>query len=101
MRFRASCSVPANCSAISTCYERLRYRERAVATTASSRRPVWITLAIALLIHVALLSFQINHRINTDFIRSAILDSLTPVEKLVDRISSSVYGVWDGYFALV
>ena len=29
------------------------------------------------------------------------MDSLTPVEKLVDRISNSLYGVWDGYFVLV
>ncbi len=72
-----------------------------MATTDSSRRPIRIALASALLIHTALLSFQINHRINTDFIRGAIMDSLTPVEKLVDRVSDSAYNVWAGYFALV
>ena len=78
----------------------MRYREGAAAT-ADSKKRVGITLAAALLIHSLLLSFQIDHRIDTGFIRAAIMDTLTPVEKLVDQVSNSVSTVWRGYFVLV
>jgi rod shape-determining protein MreC len=77
----------------------LRYRESAA--TADSKKRVWITLATALLIHSLLLSFQFDHRIDTEFVRAAIMDTLTPVEKLVDQVSNSVSAVWRGYIALV
>ena len=66
-----------------------------------SKKPVWIVLAIALVIHAGLISLQGRHRINTSFIRAAILDSLAPMEKLVDRSSFGVRSVWDRYIALI
>ena len=66
-----------------------------------SKKPVWIVLAIALVIHVGLISLQGRHRINTGFIRASILDSLAPMEKLVDRSSLGVRSVWERYIALI
>ncbi|PYS54853.1 MAG: rod shape-determining protein MreC [Acidobacteria bacterium] len=67
----------------------------------TSKRPVWIALAVALVLHTGLISFQAGRRIDTSFIRVWILDSLAPVEKLVDRTLYSMAHLWDNYFALV
>src|SRR5437762_2466235 len=58
----------------------------------ASKRPVWIVLTVALLIHISLISLQGQgrRRIDTSFVRVWILDSLAPMEKLADR---SLYGV--------
>jgi rod shape-determining protein MreC len=66
-----------------------------------SKKPVWMVLAVALVIHTGLISLQGRRRIDTSFIRIWILDSLAPMEKLVDRSSHSVVSVWDGYVWLV
>ena len=66
-----------------------------------SKKPVWIVLAIALVIHIGLISLQGRHRIDTSFIRASILDSLAPMEKLVDRSSLGIRSVWDRYIALI
>jgi rod shape-determining protein MreC len=66
-----------------------------------SKKPVWIVLTIALVIHTGLISLQGRRRLDTSFIRMWILDTLGPMEKLVDRSSFSVRYVWDRYFALI
>jgi rod shape-determining protein MreC len=66
-----------------------------------SKKPVWIVLTIALVVHTGLISLQGRHHLDTSFIRMWILDTLAPMEKLVDRSSFSVRYVWDRYVALV
>jgi len=67
----------------------------------ASKKPVWITVASVLLFHVLLLSVQVNHRFNTSFVRVWLLDSIAPLEKLVDMTVNGVGNVWHGYFGLV
>jgi rod shape-determining protein MreC len=67
----------------------------------ASKKPVWVTLVIALMIHTGLISLQGRHRLDVSFVRSWILDTLTPIEKLADRSSFGVRGVWDRYIALI
>jgi rod shape-determining protein MreC len=67
----------------------------------ASKKPIWIALAVALAIHTGLISIQARRRINTGFVRVWILDSLAPVEKLVDRSTYGLRYVWDGYVALI
>jgi rod shape-determining protein MreC len=71
---------------------------RAVVT---SKRPIWITLTVALILHAALISVQTGRRIDTSFIRTGILEILAPAEKLVDRAIYSVGYIWHNYFALI
>jgi rod shape-determining protein MreC len=66
-----------------------------------SKKPVWIVLTIALVVHTGLISLQGRHRLDTSFIRMWILDTLAPMEKLVDRSSFSIRYVWDRYVALI
>ena len=68
---------------------------------AASKKPTWIALAIALVIQTGLISIQGRRRINTGFVRVWILDSLAPMEKLVDRSTYGILYVWDGYIALI
>jgi len=70
-------------------------------TKVASKKPAWITLGVALFVHSLLLSLQTNHRIDTSFLRSAILDSLAPLERVVDRTLHATVSVWDRYFALI
>src|ERR1700741_65658 len=67
----------------------------------ASKKPTWIALAIALVIQTGLISIQARRRINTNFVRVWILDSLAPVEKLVDRSTHGLVYVWDSYIALI
>jgi rod shape-determining protein MreC len=67
----------------------------------ASKKPVWIVLAAALAIHTGLISLQARHRLNTGFVRVWVLDSLAPMEKLVDRSSFGVHYVWSHYFELI
>jgi len=67
----------------------------------ASNKPIWIALAIALVIQTGLISIQARRRIDTSFVRVWILDSLAPVEKLVDRGTYGFRYVWDGYIALI
>src|SRR5215831_9901035 len=66
-----------------------------------SKKPVWIVLTIALVVHTGLISLQGRHRLDTSFVRVWILDSLAPMEKLVDRSSFSVHYVWSHYIELI
>jgi rod shape-determining protein MreC len=68
---------------------------------ATSKRPIWVALTIALVIQTGLISIQGRRRIDTSFVRVWIVDSLAPVEKLVDRSTYGLHYVWDGYIALI
>jgi len=68
---------------------------------AASKKPAWIALGIALVIQTGLISIQARRRIDTGFVRVWVLDSLAPVEKLVDRSIYAVRSVWGGYIALI
>jgi rod shape-determining protein MreC len=69
--------------------------------TTTSKRPVWLTLGVALFINTILISAQTSHRIDTSAFRTWILDSLAPLEKLVDRTLHGTGSIWDRYFALI
>jgi rod shape-determining protein MreC len=69
--------------------------------TLPSKKPAWIALAILLAFHTLLLSIQTNKRFDTSFVRVWLLDSLGPVEKVVDLGAGGIEKVWGGYFALV
>jgi len=68
---------------------------------AASRKPIWITLCVALALQTLLISYQANRRTDTAFVRVWLLDSLAPAEKLVDMTLYSVVNVWQRYFALI
>ena len=70
-------------------------------TVIASKRPAWIALAVALVFHTLLLSIQTNKRIDTSFVRVALLDSLGPMEKLVDLSVEGVENIWSGYIGLI
>jgi len=55
----------------------------------ASNKPTWIALGIALALQTGLISFQARRRIDASFVRMWILDSLAPMEKLVDRSTYS------------
>src|SRR5438067_502203 len=69
--------------------------------TIANKKPVWITLTAALLAHSLLISVQTTHRVDTAFVRVWILDSLAPLEKLVDRTLHGTGSIWERYFALL
>src|SRR5437588_7003686 len=68
---------------------------------AASKKPAWVALGIALVIQTGLISIQARRRINTGFVRVWVLDSLAPMEKLVDRSTYGIVYVWDSYIALI
>lgn len=68
---------------------------------ATSKRPVWTALLIALLFHAGLMSIQVGHRVDTGFIRAGLLDGLATVEKLAERTVYGVTYVKDNYLSLV
>jgi len=68
---------------------------------AVSKRPTWVALGIALVFQTGLISIQARHRIDTSFVRVWILDSLAPLEKLVDRSTYAGFYVWERYLALI
>jgi len=69
--------------------------------TIDSKRPIWITLGVVLLVNSVLMSIQTTHRFDTGFLRGWILDSLSPAEKIVDRTLHGTGSIWDRYFALL
>lgn len=70
-------------------------------TDIASKKPVFMALAIALVIQTGLISVQGRRRIDTSFVRVWMLDTLAPVEKLADRSIFSVSWIWDNYVALI
>jgi rod shape-determining protein MreC len=69
--------------------------------TIASKKPIWITLAVALLANSIIISLQANHRIDTSFLRGWVLDSVAPIEKLVDQTLNGTGSLWDRYIALI
>src|SRR6058998_233610 len=67
----------------------------------ASNKPTWIALGIALALQTGLISFQARRRIDASFVRMWILDSLAPMEKLVDRSTYSFSYIWERYVALI
>ena len=70
-------------------------------TVIASKKPAWITLAVALVFHTLLLSVQTNKRFDTSFVRVWLLDSLGPFEKVVDVSVEGVENIWTGYIGLI
>ena len=70
-------------------------------TIVPSKKPAWITLAVALVFHTLLLSVQTNKRADTSFVRAWILDSIGPFEKIVDVGAHGFGSVWTNYIALI
>jgi hypothetical protein len=68
---------------------------------ATSKRSSYIALAIALVIQTGLISIQVSHRFDTGFVRSWVLDSLAPMEKMSDRSFYGIGYLWDNYFFLI
>ena len=66
-----------------------------------SKKPSWIALVILLAVHTLLLSVQTNRRFDTSFVRVWLLESLGPIERVVDLGIDGIGGVWHGYFALI
>src|SRR5262245_24941216 len=70
-------------------------------TVIASKKPIWIALAVALVINTGLISLQGRRRIDASFVRTWLVDSLAPVEKLADRSLYGVSYVWNRYVALI
>jgi rod shape-determining protein MreC len=66
-----------------------------------AKRSGWIALVSVLVFNLLLLSLQTNQHGSPGFMRKWLLDVLVPAEKLFDSGVRGVWGVWDGYFALV
>ena len=62
---------------------------------------MWITLASALLVHTLLISLQTSQRMDTGFVRIWLLDSLAPLEKLVDMTLGGTVNIWSRYIGLI
>ena len=70
-------------------------------TVIDSKKPAWITLAVALVFNTLLLSAQTSKHFDTSFIRVWLLASLGPFEKLVDAGVEGVENIWTGYIGLI
>lgn len=70
-------------------------------TVIDSKKPAWITLAVALVFNTLLLSVQTSKHFDTSFVRVWLLASLGPFEKLVDAGVEGVENIWTGYVSLI
>jgi rod shape-determining protein MreC len=70
-------------------------------TVVTSKRPARILLGVVLIGHSLLISFQMSHRIDTSLVRGWLLDSLAPLEMLIDRTLHGTGSIWSRYFALI
>ena len=66
-----------------------------------SKNPGRITLGCVLVFNILILSLQTNHQPGVAPMRTWLLDGLTPFQKAVDSSFNSIWGVWEGYFALI
>jgi rod shape-determining protein MreC len=66
-----------------------------------AKRRGWIALVGVLVFNLLLLSLQTNQQGGLGFMRKWLLDVMVPAEKLVDSGVRGIWGVWDGYFALI
>jgi rod shape-determining protein MreC len=70
-------------------------------TVIDSKKPAWITLAVALVFNTLLLSAQTSKHFDTSFVRVWLLASLGPFEKFVDAGVHGVENMWSGYIDLI
>jgi rod shape-determining protein MreC len=70
-------------------------------TVIASKKPAWITLAVALVLHTLLLSAQTSKQFDTSFVRIWLLASLGPFEKIVDSSVEGIENIWSGYIGLI
>jgi len=70
-------------------------------TIVASKKPAWITLAVALVFHTLLLSVQSSKRADTSFLRGWLIDSIGTLEKVVDAPVEGIEHVWKGYLGLI
>jgi len=70
-------------------------------TVTASKKPAWITLAVALALHTLLLSAQTSRHFDTGFVRVWLLATLGPFEKVVDVSVEGIEHVWSGYVGLI
>ena len=70
-------------------------------TVIASKKPAWITLAVALVFHTLLLSVQTSRHFDTSFVRVWLLATLGPFEKVVDASVEGVERIWSGYIGLI
>jgi rod shape-determining protein MreC len=70
-------------------------------TVIDSKKPAWITLAVALVFNTLLLSAQTSKHFDTSFVRVWLLASLGPFEKFVDAGVHGVENIWSGYIDLI
>ena len=70
-------------------------------TVIDSKKPVWITLAVALVFNTLLLSAQTSKHFDTSFVRAWLLASLGPFEKVVDAGVEGMENLWTGYIYLI
>jgi rod shape-determining protein MreC len=70
-------------------------------TVIDSKKPAWITLAVALVFNTLLLSAQTSKHFDTSFVRVWLLASLGPFEKFVDAGVHGVENMWNGYIDLI
>jgi len=61
----------------------------------------WLVFASVLVGHLLLVSLPADSPAHSGFVRSLIMDFLTPAERLVNRSVSGLGGVWTNYFALL
>jgi rod shape-determining protein MreC len=66
-----------------------------------TKRPVLIALGGALVFNLLLLSLQANHYAGPGAARTWMMDILAPIEKVADIGVDGVWGVWEGYVALL
>jgi len=66
-----------------------------------AKRPVWIAFGGALVFHLLLLSLQANRQPGPGILRMWLIDALAPIEKVARIAVDGVWGVWDGYVALI
>ena len=70
-------------------------------TVIESKKPAWITLAVALVFNTLLLSAQTSKHFDTSFVRAWLVASLGPFEKFVDAGVEGVENIWTGYIDLI
>jgi rod shape-determining protein MreC len=66
-----------------------------------AKRRGWIALVGVLVFNLLLLSLQTNQHGSPGFLRKWLVNLMVPAEKLVDSGVRGIWGVWDGYFALI
>lgn len=66
-----------------------------------TKKPVLIVLGGALVFNLLILSLQANHHPGPGVARTWLIDALVPIEKVAAIAVDGVWGIWDGYLALL